>query len=69
MNTDAIQAGKHFKIDQWARLKHAAFRLAMAEHEPRPEHRDTQKIKRIIARFKLGAPVAFYLQNPELIKP
>jgi len=68
MTTDTIKAGKHFKIDQWPRLKHAAFRLVLQEYTPRPEHRDAVKIRRITDRFKLGAPVAFYLQNPELIQ-
>lgn len=68
MNTDAIKAGKHFRIDQWGRLKHAALRLALSENALRPEHRDTERVGRICTRFKVGREYAFYTANPSLYR-
>lgn len=64
--TDAIKAGKHWKIDQWPRLKHAALALALQETQPRPEHRDAAKIHRIVTRWNIAGAFAFYSQHPEL---
>ena len=64
-----IRAGKHFGIHQWPKLRHAALRLAMAENELKPEHRDSRKIRRILRRFRVGEAFSFYAQRPDLWKP
>lgn len=66
MMTDQIKAGKHFGIDKWSKLKHAAMRLVMQEHECLPEYRDQEKINAISERFKLGSPLAYYLHNKDM---
>jgi hypothetical protein len=63
---DAIKAGKHFGIDQWSKLKHAALRLAMAEMQVSAPYRDDQKIKAICERFRVGTALAFYASKQEL---
>jgi hypothetical protein len=68
-NTDqaaAIKAGKHFGIHRWSRLRHAALRLALAEYEAIPEHRDAAKIGRILRRFRVAEVFGFYSQRPDL---
>jgi hypothetical protein len=62
----AIKAGKHFGIHRWPRLRHAALRLALAESEVIPEHRDAAKIGRILRRFRVAEAFAFYSQHPDL---
>lgn len=64
-----IRAGKHFGIHHWTKLRHAALRLAMAESEPLPEHRDTRKIGRILRRFRVAEAFAFYSERPDLWQP
>lgn len=66
MNNTEIKAGKHFGIHRWPRLRHAALRLALAENEPIPEHRDAEKIGRIVRRFRVAEAFAFYSQRPDL---
>lgn len=63
---DAIKAGKHFGIDKWSRLKHAALRLAMAKMQVSAPYRDTEKIQAIRQRYQVGAALAFYASRPEL---
>jgi hypothetical protein len=64
--SDVIKAGKHFGIDAWPRLKHAALRLAMAEMQASVPYRDDQKIQAICQRFRIGNALAFYASKPEL---
>ncbi len=63
---EAIKAGKHFGIDQWSKLKHAALRLAMAEMQVSAPYRDAGKIQAICQRFRIGNALAFYASKPEL---
>ncbi len=65
---EAIKAGKHFGIDRWSRLKHAALRLAMAEMQVTAPYRDAEKIKALCQRFNIGAALAFYAGKPELFR-
>ena len=62
-----LNAGKHFGIENWSRLKHAAFRLALLELAVPQEYWDKALIERLIKRFKIGSAFAFYSQNREFI--
>jgi hypothetical protein len=64
---DKIKAGKHFGIESWSKLRHAAFRLALLELNIKPEYQDKALIERLSKRFKIGNAFAFYSQNRELI--
>jgi hypothetical protein len=63
---DSIKTGKHFRIDSWSRLKHAALRLAMAEMQVSAPYRDAEKIQAICQRFRVGTALAYYAGKPEL---
>ena len=62
-----IEAGKHFGIDTWSKLRHAAFRLALQELAVDPVHQDVELIRKLSKRFKIGAAFAFYSQNKEML--
>lgn len=63
---DAIKAGKHFKVEEWSALKHAAMNRLLEESEINPEYWDVQMINKICKRFKLGNAFAFYSHNRDL---
>ena len=64
---DKIKAGKHFGIENWSKLKHAAFRLALLELSVKPDYQDKALIEKLARRFSFGRAFAFYSQNKELI--
>jgi len=64
---DKIKAGKHFGIENWSKLKHAAFRLALLELAVPQEYLDKALIEKLSKRFKIGNAFAFYSQNKELL--
>lgn len=65
MNTERIQAAKHFGLDQ-SRLRTTALKLALWEMQMREECRDMVKVDRILHRWKLRDAFSFYCARPEL---
>jgi hypothetical protein len=65
---DAIKAGKHFKMDKWTRIRHAALTLALLENQILPEYRDHKRIARICYRFKVAKAYAFFTLHPEMFR-
>jgi len=64
--TESIKAAKHFEVEKWSRLKHAAMTLLMQETEMDSSFWDLNLIQKISKRFQLGTAFAFYSRNPKL---
>ena len=62
---EKIKTGRHFKIDEWPRIKHAALALALQEIQPCRECWDQKKINKILNRWKIREAFAFYSRQPE----
>jgi hypothetical protein len=64
--SDIIKAARALGVDKLRPIQHAALRLVMLEISKRPEYRDTTKVSRIAARFRIGKAVSYYWTRPEM---
>lgn len=61
-----IEAGKHFGVQHWSNLKHAAMRLAMEHIRYSEGDINESLIHRIAARWTLGDAISFYSHRQDL---